>query len=142
MGKRHIKVWAQDLKNDSYFLSRFIRAGGLKPPFDKGGPQDIERAARYVSLVPFKLENENFKDVPDSFMNCQQFLDIKGGDFEEHAALLCNYFNYIDADLGGDHAYYKSYVVLGNAVPEGETFFVVRRSIKKDQLGCVEIWNP
>lgn len=42
-------------------------------------------------------------------------MDIKGGDFEEHACLLCNYFIYIDKALGGNHAYYKSYVVLGKA---------------------------
>jgi hypothetical protein len=32
-------------------------------------------------------------------MTCAQFIDIRSGDFEEHAALLCNYFIYIDKKL-------------------------------------------
>jgi coiled-coil and C2 domain-containing protein 2A len=35
--------------------------------------------------------------MPDLFCNSQEFLDLGAGDFEEHAILLCNYFNYIDA---------------------------------------------
>lgn len=31
--KRHIKLWANDLKNNSYFLPRFINPDGLEPPF-------------------------------------------------------------------------------------------------------------
>ncbi|KRX04663.1 hypothetical protein PPERSA_04478 [Pseudocohnilembus persalinus] len=142
-GKRHIKLWAQDLKNNSYFLPQFVHPEGLEPPFDVNDASCIEKAARFVSLVPFKLENERFKDVPDSFMTCQQFLDIKGGDFEEHAALLCNYFIYIDKKLGGEHANFKSYIILGKAIPEGETYYVLR--MKSDQTGeyqSVEIWNP
>jgi hypothetical protein len=33
----------------------------------------------------------------DLWCNAKTFLDISCGDWEEHAILLCNYFNYIDA---------------------------------------------
>jgi hypothetical protein len=41
----------------------------------------------------------------------KQFLQMLGGDEEEHALLLCNYFLF--------HGF-KSWVLLGHAVPEGE----------------------
>lgn len=74
MNKKHIKLWAHDLKNQSYFLPRYIHPDGLKPPYpiiESSDNTSIEEAARFVSLIPFKLENEKFKDVPDSFMTCQ-----------------------------------------------------------------------
>ena len=41
----------------------------------------------------------------------QQFLQMLGGDEEEHAVLLCNYFL---------HCGWRAWVVLGHAIPEGE----------------------
>jgi len=34
--------------------------------------------------------------MPDLACNSQEFLDLGMGDSEEHAILLCNYFNFID----------------------------------------------
>ena len=62
---------------------------------------------------------------------------MKGGDFEEHAALLCNYFIYIDKTLKNSN--FRSYIILGHAVPEGETYYVLRRDFKENKS---EIWNP
>lgn len=67
-------------------------------------------------------------------------MDIRGGDYEEHAAMLCNFFIYIDKKLKREH--YRSFVLLGHAVPEGETFYVVRLNEEKGKQNCVEIWNP
>ena len=73
------------------------------PPRDlinlEGGNRDdfaIEKAARFVSMIPFKDDLSLFKDMPDVFCTCQEFLDLGGGDYEEHAILLANYFSYID----------------------------------------------
>lgn len=68
-------------------------------------------------------------------MTCQQFIDIRGGDSQEHAILLCNYFTYIDKLLA--HTTYKSYVVLGKAVPEGNAFFVLRMDTSAQNLNKV-----
>ena len=56
----------------------------------------IEAAARFVSLIPFKSDLSMFKDLPDTFCNSQEFLDLGAGDHEEHAILLANFFMYID----------------------------------------------
>jgi hypothetical protein len=57
------------------------------------------------------------------------------GDSEEHAMLLCNYFNYIDFEQGrqkkkeGDAISefdIQSYIVFGDAVPHGECWYVAR----------------
>lgn len=34
--------------------------------------------------------------MPDLACTSQEFLDLGMGDSEEHAILLCNYFNFID----------------------------------------------
>ena len=54
------------------------------------------KAARFVSLIPWKNDLADFANLPDIWMTSQQFLDMRGGDDEEHAILLANFFNYID----------------------------------------------
>lgn len=72
------------------------------------------------------------------------------GDDEEHAILLCNYFNYIDRSegrqrlnanegAGAGSKNYKSYLVYGEAVPRGETWFVGRLDLDNFYL---ELWDP
>lgn len=56
---------------------------------------------------------------------------------KEHAILLCNYFNFIDAHQGRVDV--ESYVALGLGYPEGRTAYVMRRDKKS---GHVELWNP
>ncbi len=63
----------------------------------RGDVDAIEKAARYVSLIPFAEDNQSF-NVSEIFCNSQEFLDLGMGDYEEHAILLCNYFNYIDRE--------------------------------------------
>ena len=73
-----------------------------KPPVDVYDPTSqnnskaIEKAARYVSLIPFVEDAVLFKDMPNLTCTSQEFLDLGMGDDEEHAILLCNFFNYID----------------------------------------------
>lgn len=77
------------------------------------------------------------------------------GDSEEHSMLLCNYFNFIDRDQGRQKMNPKdpaktfdinSFIIFGEAVPNGECWFVARIDMKekiknKDQKD-VELWNP
>lgn len=110
----------------------------LKPPFQVNGEvSSIERAARFVSLIPFKQDGESFNNLPDVFETCQEFLDLRGGDGEEHAILLCNYFNFIDEELGFKN--HKSMLLLGKAIPEGNSFYVLRLNTETKKA---EIWNP
>jgi len=51
-------------------------------------------------------------------------LDLRSGDYEEHAILLCNYFNYIDLKL---QTHCKSYIILGT----GNLFLLITYLIFK-----------
>ncbi|CAK70738.1 unnamed protein product (macronuclear) [Paramecium tetraurelia] len=133
---RYIKFWAENLKGESVFLPRFITP--LKPPEIDFTANSIEKAARYVSLIPFRNDTEVFRDLPDIYCNSQEFIDLRAGDFEEHALLLCNFFMYIDEKiLKRDDI--KNYVVMGRGLPEGKTQYVMRRFTKSN---FVELWNP
>lgn len=70
------------------------------------------------------------------------------GDSEEHAMLLCNYFNFIDRDQGRQQINandvapklnIQSFIVYGEAVPNGECWFVARIDLKTHNI---ELWNP
>ena len=64
-----------------------------------GDEYAIEKCARFVSLIPFADDSSLFEGLPDMTCTAQQFLDLGAGDSEEHAMLLCNYFNWIDREL-------------------------------------------
>jgi len=104
-----------------------------------GDAYAIEKVARFVSLIPFKEDLKKFEDMPDLYCTNQEFLDLGEGDFEEHAILMCNYFNWIDQKWHPDKPDMKSYLLYGDAVPEGQTTYVLRRNVKK---GHAEIWSP
>lgn len=76
--------------------------------------------------------------MPDLWCTSQEFLDLGAGDVEEHAILLCNYFNFIDINQGrGD--FIESFLLLGLGYPEGRTAYVMRRDKRNNH---VELWNP
>jgi hypothetical protein len=139
-GQRNIRVFVENFDGFSVFLPRYLKP--QEPPrivYDPSRPMDdncIEKAARYVSLIPFVPDSQAFtsEELPDCWCTDEQFLTLGFGDYEEHAILLCNYFNYIDLVQNRDA---KSYVLLGKAYPEGYTTYVIRISKGLD----VEIWN-
>jgi coiled-coil and C2 domain-containing protein 2A len=91
-----------------------------------------------VSLIPQIEDNQAFAgQLPDLWCTSQEFLDLGAGDVEEHAILLCNYFNYIDQAQGKDT--FQSYLVLGLGYPEGRTAYVMRRNKENNHA---ELWNP
>jgi len=116
-GTRYVKLWGENIVGNSIFLPRFISS--TKPPYElnnAAGSENTEfiyeRCARFVSLIPFKNDSEHFRDLPDIFCTSQQFLDLKGGDFEEHSILLCNYFNFLD-EFYHKATYIKNYLIFG-----------------------------
>ena len=56
---------------------------------------------------------------------------------EDHAILLCNYFNYIDSKIENNN--YESLLMVCKAFPYGKCFFVLRRDITNKH---VEVWDP
>ena len=100
---RRVPVFLENLERKSVFICRYLTP--MKPPPDIApqGSEDkkaCERAARYVSLIPWVDDSQLFKDMPDLTCLSQEFLDLGMGDSEEHAILLCNMFNSIDRTMG------------------------------------------
>ena len=152
---RFVKCFLENIEGKSVYIPRYLRR--LQPPADvwyeveSGGKKNnkaIEQAARYVSLIPYKEDSALFRDMPDLTCTSQEFLDLGAGDSEEHAMLLCNYFNFIDRQqsrqgnackVDGVDRDINSYIIYGEAVPDGEAWFVARRCRKGKEC---EIWNP
>jgi len=135
-----------DLDGRSRLVCRFIRA--QKPPshIDLDGPSSafaIEEAARYVSLIPFLDDCAMFPGLTDLWCTDQETLNIQCGDWEEHAILLCNYFNFIDRHRrqkvdGYGSSNIESYCALCTLLPEGEVMMVLRRNA---DTGDCELWQ-
>lgn len=145
---RRVPVFLEKLDGQSVFVCRYLTP--VRPPgsLSGGSGQDpdkaIERAARYVSLIPWIDDSQLFKDMPDLTCLCQEFLDLGMGDSEEHAILLCNMFNHLDRPgareaQGGGEDRRESYIVYGQAVPDGNCWYVARRQLS---TSYVELWDP
>ncbi|XP_077156995.1 coiled-coil and C2 domain-containing protein 2A isoform X2 [Paroedura picta] len=121
-----------DINGKTVFVTRYIQP--LNPPEEllrahADNPQATSEAvAHYVALIPFLPDSVSFAGICDLWSTSDQFLDLLAGDEEEHAVLLCNYF----LALGK-----KSWLLVGNAVPEGVTAYV----LTWEQNHYV-IWNP
>nr|XP_004656124.2 coiled-coil and C2 domain-containing protein 2A isoform X2 [Jaculus jaculus] len=121
-----------DISGKTVFITRYLKP--LNPPpellnvYPNNSQATTELVARYVSLIPFLPDSVSFAGICDLWSTSDQFLDLLAGDEEEHAVLLCNYF----LSLGK-----KAWLVMGNAIPEGPTAYVLSRE-KNHYL----IWNP
>lgn len=127
---RHYRAFGENVMGQSVLLCRYLTP--QSPPieiYDFEHYVDdefaIEKSARFVSMIPFIEDNRAFEDLPDLFCTSQEFIDLGAGDYEEHAILLCNYFNFIDTAQGRPN--FKSYLVIGKGMPEGYTAYVMRR---------------
>ena len=70
----------------------------------------------YVQYIPYHGMDHDQPSLQSwftfTFIFFQQFLHMLAGDEEEHAVLLCNYFL---------HCGWKAWVILGHAIPEGQS---------------------
>ena len=145
-----LRVFGENVKGQSVLLCRYLTP--IKPPVEivdlENGKEDnfaIERVARFVSMIPFQDDISMFQNLPDTYTTCQEFLDLGAGDYEEHAILLANYFQYIDDIQNKDM--YESFLVFGEAMPEGMTTYVMRKKKAKTinnntTSTSVELWQP
>nr|CAB3228105.1 coiled-coil and C2 domain-containing protein 2A [Phallusia mammillata] len=117
---RNVKATVVDLKGEAVLITRYVHPIQPPPELTEGSdPQSLstaERVARYVSLIPFESDNVAYAGICDLWSTCDQFVHMLSGDEEEHAVLLLNFF----LALGK-----KAYLLLGNAVPEGSTAYVL-----------------
>jgi len=85
LSKRYIRLFAENFDGFSVFISRFLKP--QKPPLivlNESGdhirdPLAIERAARFVSLIPFLDDSHGFEEMPDCWCNDEQFLTLNFG---------------------------------------------------------------
>lgn len=94
-------------------------------------------------MIPYIEDLRLFEDMPDLYCTSQEFFDLGGGDYEEHAILLANYFSYIDKK---QNKQFKSYLVMGAGMPNGHMVYVMRQATDaggqdKDK-GSFELWDP
>eukprot|EP00927_Polykrikos_kofoidii_P036694 TRINITY_DN30980_c0_g1_i1.p1 TRINITY_DN30980_c0_g1~~TRINITY_DN30980_c0_g1_i1.p1 ORF type:complete len:928 (+),score=142.48 TRINITY_DN30980_c0_g1_i1:416-2785(+) len=139
----HVAALGTDIEGRSRLVCRFVRPQLPPSHIQPASPFAIEAAARYVSLIPFLSDSSMFPQLTDLWCTDQEFLQIGCGDWEEHAILLCNYFNYIDryrrARVDGyGTTSIQSYCVLCDVLPDGEIMMVLRRDCN---TGHCELWQ-
>ncbi|KAJ0403563.1 hypothetical protein P43SY_009011 [Pythium insidiosum] len=105
------------------FLPRFLSGPPLAPP---PGLSTLAQLVRYVALVPFLQDWHLFDGELDVWCTPQEFLELNAGDHEEHAVLLCHFLRWLDAR---ERRSTQTYIVLGSAVPEGKTVYVLRGTV-------------
>ncbi|XP_077980820.1 coiled-coil and C2 domain-containing protein 2A-like [Glandiceps talaboti] len=130
--KREVLTTVMNIDGKSVFVTRYFKP--IKPPDEilntESDPmRQAELIARFVSLIPFVSDSVVFPGMCDIWSTCDQFLQMLQGDEEEHAVMLCNYFLSIGK---------KAYILVGSAIPEGSTTYVLTREADHNFL----IWNP
>uniref|UniRef100_UPI00358EC959 coiled-coil and C2 domain-containing protein 2A n=1 Tax=Myxine glutinosa TaxID=7769 RepID=UPI00358EC959 len=129
---RRLLTTVMDITGQTLIVTRYLHP--LKPPselleINPGHPDStVKLLARFISLIPFTPDSVTFSGICDLWTTCDQFLTLLCGDEEEHSVLLCCFF----LALGK-----KSWLLLGSAIPEGPTAYVLT---KEDDMSYL-IWN-
>jgi coiled-coil and C2 domain-containing protein 2A len=97
----------------------------VKPQQPPVGFTELYQMIRFVSMIPNVSDAAVFDTEGDVWCTSQQFLNLGGGDEEEHAILLCNMMKSQGID---------AYVALGFDLLNGTTAFVVTRTAGKIAL--------
>ena len=88
-------------------------------------------------MVPYIEDLRLFQDMPDLYTTTQEFFDLGGGDYEEHAILLANYFAYVDNEQQRES---KVFLVMGCGLPNGQMVYVMRKTTLAEK--SFELWDP
>lgn len=91
-----VKLFGENVERKSILICRYLVSQA--PPRQlidlEHDPENmiayaIQKAARFVSLIPFLDDNSAFGgEFTDMWCTSQEFIDFNGGDYEEHAILL------------------------------------------------------
>ena len=137
-----LQVLVPNIDGDFIFISRYIAPQGQAPPPSVARKPSVESIVRFVSMIPFLEDWQAFVAGDgagglngDVWCTSSEFLDMRGGDWEEHALLLLNYLIWFDKRSSSSFAHY---LVLGSAIPEGESCYVLR--LNKSNMEGV-LWN-
>ena len=135
---REYMILAPTVEGTMLLITRYIypQAPPRSPFPPKTEMNSIEECVRFVSLIPF-LDDFKIGQTKEAWNPSHDFLQLRAGDEEEHAILLCNYFNYLDVKKDNG---YTSYIVIGRGIPEGKTVYVMRQNKRMNK--DVTFWNP
>lgn len=133
--KRYVRLWLNNLEGKSVFICRYLSDAVSPPKLQDGSGSLIERCARFVSLIPRRHNCRLLEGTEEFHMSCHEFLNVKMG--EDHAILLCNYFNFVDRAEGRRDV--ESMLLVCKAFPYGKCLFVLRRD--RTTRHC-EVWDP
>eukprot|EP01035_Chromulina_nebulosa_P018024 gene18024-23665_t len=132
---RLFKIFAMSSSGLDVFIPRYLIP--QKPP-----DEFLSKRAclHLVSLIPFLPDTQSFVGESDLWCTTYQVFDIGCGDEEEHAVVLYNYFYYLLNPISSqststllaypsDEALKREslYLVLGKAIPEGDTVYILAR---------------
>lgn len=130
---RDVRVLVTESTGKTALVVRFIQP--LAPPDalvslfpGMKNRQVMELLARFVSLIPTEADAMILPGTAEIWVPSNQFLEMLVGGPEEHAILLCNFFLHLGK---------KSYILLGSAVPEGKTAYV----LTADDAFQFTLWN-
>jgi coiled-coil and C2 domain-containing protein 2A len=133
----YVMPTAQDIHGTTVLICRYIHR--QLPPHSVCDPATVtpaklyeamRRLARYVSMIPEKQDSSTFVGFCNLWATSSQFLQMMGGDDEEHAILLCNYFRSLpgfDPPTEGADPENEAFVVLGRGIPRGNSIYVLTR---------------
>jgi coiled-coil and C2 domain-containing protein 2A len=132
------------------FIPRYLTAQA--PP---KGYESRRACIHLVSNIPFMNDAQSFIGEMDLWCTTSQFWEVGAGDEEEHAVTLFNYLYYLSLKGGtvasgagiGSGATASSadairesvFLVLGKAVPEGDSVYVMIRDHKR---ASPYAWGP
>lgn len=131
----YVMPTAQDIHGTTVLICRYIHR--QLPPHAVCDPTSVRpdtvyeamrRLARFVSTIPEKQDSSIFVGFCNLWATSSQFLQMMGGDDEEHAILLCNYFLSLPGfvpSADGSKPENEAYVVLGRGIPRGNSIFVL-----------------
>lgn len=74
--KRFVKLWLNDINQKSIFICRYLSKNVAPPKFEFN---PIEKAARFVSLIPRKYNCQLLQNTEEFHLNADEFLKLKMG---------------------------------------------------------------
>lgn len=151
---RPYSIFAMNNKGFKVLICRYLTA--QRPP---DGYESRRACINLVTLIPFMVDSSLFVSDTDLWCNMKQFFELGAGDEEEHGTTLYNFLYYLQSSTGASRAKKISndspeeiasenlFLVIGNAIPEGKSTYILLRDIRKkncapDDPSAFLIINP
>lgn len=148
--ERKYRLFGTNSGGYNVFIPRYLTA--QEPP---PGYESRRACVHLISTIPFMNDVQSFIGEMDLWCTSSQFWEVGAGDEEEHAVTLFNYLYYLSLKSGtvaagtgsaagsspssADAIRETVFLVLGKAVPEGDSVYVMIRDHKR---ASPYAWGP